>query len=156
MRELARDPAFAGALLFPGAVARKWLPGYQKARSAPRRVSVLMEAAVEYVISPFSVYKELEKLAQAEGLPFEPLSSSFLHAEIAGLNKQLATISEQMFDGTKPSADRYMRLADERFDTPFFKALGEHVKKTEVGESVISRMLDIPLVDAREIRAALA
>lgn len=148
--------AFAGALLFPGAAARKWLPVYQKAKSAPRRVSMLMDAAVEYVISPFSVYKELEKLARAEDLSFEPLSSSFLHAEISRLNKQLATISEQMFDGTKPSADRYMRLADERFDTPFFKALGEHVRKAEVGESVISRMLDIPLVDAREIRAALA
>lgn len=148
--------AFAGALLFPGAAARKWLPAYQKARSAPRRVSVLMEAAVDYVISPFSVYKELERHARSENLSFEPLASSFLHAEIARLNKQLETISEQMFDGEKPSADRYMRLADERFDTPFFKALGEHVKKTEMGESVISRMLDIPLVDAREIRAALA
>lgn len=148
--------AFAGALLFPGAAARKCLPAYQKAKSSPRRVSVLMEAAVEYVISPFSVYKELEKHARFEGLPFEPLSPSFLHSEIASLNKHLETISEQMFDGAKPSADRYMRLADERFDTPFFKALGAYAKKTDVSESIISRMLDIPLVDARALKKALA
>jgi len=156
--EVAEDfaDAFAGALLFPQGAAKKWLLGYQSAKTPAGRAKVLKEAATEFVISPFSVYKEFEKLAKFESSPFTTLDEKYLHSEISRFNQKVTTISEQMFDGDKPSADRYMRLADEWFDTPFFKALGQHVKKSEISHSVISRMLDIPLVDAREIHEALA
>ncbi len=155
--ELAEDfaDAFAGALLFPKGAAQKWLTAYQRAKSLPRRIAILIEAAAEYVISPFSVYKELEKLANSEGMDFAFINEPALHAEISRFHQKVSTISKEMFDGEHPSADRYMRLADERFATPFFKALGESVRKANLSENHISRMLDIPLVDAKGIRAAL-
>ncbi len=147
--------AFAGALLFPRAGAVKWLPSYQRAHTPPGKVAVLLKAAREYVISPFSIYKELEKLAVATSAPFGELAQSYLHGAIATFNKEFTTISEILFDGRKPTADHYMRRAEEVFDTPVFKALGEHVLRSDVSESVISRMLDIPLIDAKELRKAL-
>lgn len=147
---------FAGPLLFPRAAAEKWIAVYHRARSPKGRVGVLLDAAKEYVISPFSVYKELEKLAAASGSTFDAIDQSLLHAEIASYNAGFQTISEILFDGTKPSADHYMRKSMETFSTPVFKALGECNQRESLSESVISRMLDIPLVDAREIKSALA
>ena len=147
---------FAGALLFPKSAAEEWLAPYQRAKTPKGRVRVLLEAAREYVISPFSVYKELEKLAGAASLAFESLDPRLLHAEISAFNAGFKTISEILFDGHKPSADHYMRKSMETFSTPVFKALGECNQRESLSESVISRMLDIPLVDAREIKSALA
>jgi len=74
---------------------------------------------------------------------------------IASFNGQFKTISEHLFDGKTPGADHYMRITAEVFETPVFKALGAYAKKSDVSGSVISRMLDIPLVDARELKKAL-
>jgi transcriptional regulator with XRE-family HTH domain/Zn-dependent peptidase ImmA (M78 family) len=147
--------AFAGALLFPRAAAAKWLLSYQRAHTPPAKVTELLKAAREYVISPWSVYKELEKLATATAAPFDVLAQSYFHGAIATFNKDFKTISEILFDGRKPSADHFMLKATEVFQTPVFKALREHVSNSDVSESVISRMLDIPLIDAKELRKAL-
>lgn len=156
--EMAEDfaDAFAGALLFPAGAAKDTLAAYRKASTPAARLRVLMAAAQQYVISPFSIHKELENHAKATGADFTPLPAERLHAEIAGFNKRFQTISEELFDARKPSADHYMRLADEKFETPVFKALGAYVKASDASDSIISRMLDIPLVDAKELKAALA
>jgi transcriptional regulator with XRE-family HTH domain len=148
--------AFAGALLFPEAAAKTWLAPYQRAKSAPSKVNVLFEAAQEYLISPFSIYKELKKHAAAVGVAFDEIDQRLLHARISTFNAQFETISESLFDGKTPEADHYMRIAAEVFETPVFKALGAYAKKTDVSESIISRMLDVPLVDARALKKALA
>ncbi len=148
--------AFAGSLLFPQAAAEKWFAVYHRAKSPKGRVGVLLDAAKDYVISPFSIYKELEKLAGANRAAFEAIDQSLLHAEIASFNARFETISQILFDGSKPLADHYMRKSMETFATPVFKALGECHQRVPLSESVISRMLDIPLVDAKEIKSALA
>lgn len=156
--EMAEDfaDAFAGALLFPEGAVKVTLGDYQKAKTPSAGVKVLVAAALDYVISPFSVYKELENHARAVGVEFKHLPPNRLHAEIAAFNSHFQTISQALFDGKRPSADHYMRLADEKFETPVFKALGAYVKASNASDSIISRMLDIPLVDAKELKAALA
>lgn len=148
--------AFAGALLFPEAAVEGVFRDYARATSDPGRIRILLACAGAYVISPFSVYKELEKHADARSLPFEKVDQRFLHSQIAARNQQFPTISRLLFDGHKPSADHYMRRAAEVFATPVFRALGDYMKQAEVSASVISRMFDIPLVDAKELKQALA
>lgn len=146
---------FAGALLFPENAAKKWLAPYQRAKSAPAKVKILFDAAQEYLISPFSIYKELKKHAASAGVTFDEIDQGLLHARISTFNGQFKTISESLFEGRTPAADHYMRIAAEVFETPVFKALGAYAKKADVSESIISRMLDIPLVDARSLKNAL-
>ncbi len=155
--ELAEDFAedFAGALLFPEEAAKHCHTDYQRARTEVAKVKVLIETAKEYVISPYSIYKELLKYAKEAGVPFHEIDQSLLHSRIAAFNAGFQTISEILFDDHKPSADHYMLRATEVFKTPVFKALREHATTSEISESVISRMLGIPLVDARELRKAL-
>ena len=155
--EAAEDfaDAFAGALLFPEGAAAPALAEYQRKKSDMSRIQYLVDAGDDCVISPFSVYKEIEKYAGSKGLEFTSVPEGFLHAEIANLHKACPTISETLWDGEHPSADRYMRVVDENFDTPVFKALGEFVRSHDPSESVISQMLDIPLIDAGEIKRAM-
>lgn len=155
--DLAEDfaEAFAGALLFPEEAAKQCHADYQRARTDAAKVKVLIETAKEYVISPYSVYKELQKYAEEAGVPFHEIDQSLLHSRISAFNAGFKTISEILFDDDKPSADHYMLRATEVFETPVFKALREHAAASEISESVISRMFGIPLVDARELRRAL-
>jgi transcriptional regulator with XRE-family HTH domain len=155
--EAAEDfaDAFAGALLFPEAAAAPAYAEYQRKKSDMSRIQDLVRVGDNYLISPFSVYKEIEKYAGENALEFTPVPQTLLHAEITKLHKKYPTISESLFDGDRPSADRYMRLVDENFDTPIFKVLGEYVRDHHPSEAIISQMLDIPLIDAREIKRAM-
>jgi len=42
---------------------------------------------------------------------------------LADFNQKYPSVSEDMFDGKKPSADRFMRVCEEVFKTPIFVAL---------------------------------
>ncbi len=155
--ELAEDfaDAFAGALLFPEPAARKIHGGYCAAKSAAARIEVVMAAADAHVISPYSVYCEVEKYARARGLDFTGVPSGQLHAAITRFNQHYRSVSEMLFDGKMPSADHYMRVGQEAFRTPVFATLGSYLRESPKADSVISRILDVPLVDAKELRAAL-
>lgn len=148
--------AFAGALLFPESAAAKVYAAYSKNMSDSARIKEVIDAARNYLISPFTVYKQISSHAQARSLTFQGLPTDLLHAAISNFNKGFKTISEKLFDGEVPSADHFMRVTGDTFDTPVFKALGDYVKNEKIESSVISRMLDIPLVDAREMEKALA
>ena len=134
-------------------MAGRWLREFRDASKVPGF------AMAEHIkgLSPLATeQRTASKMAGAASLAFESLDPRLLHAEISAFNAGFKTISEILFDGHKPSADHYMRKSMETFSTPVFKALGECNQRERLSESVISRMLDIPLVDAREIKSALA
>ncbi|MCW1886716.1 XRE family transcriptional regulator [Luteolibacter flavescens] len=148
--------AFAGALLFPERAAAESLDEYSRKKTDATRIQAILRIAKDYLISPFSVYREIQRYCEHHELPFATVKQPSLHAAISQFNKRYQTIREMLFDGDVPSADHYMRISNETFSTPVFKALGDYVKATEVSPSVLSRMLDVPLWDARELKQALA
>lgn len=148
--------AFAGALLFPESAAAQAIGEYSRKKTDSSRIHSIVGVAKDYLISPFSVYRELQRYSEHHGLSLTPVKQPSLHAAISQFNKGYKTIREILFDDSLPSADHYMRISNETFDTPVFKALGDYVKATEIEPSVLSRMLDIPVLDARELKQALA
>lgn len=155
--ELAEDfaDAFAGALLFPETAAKEFHPRYEAATSQRGRLDIVLQAAVRYVISPYSVYKEIENFAVSSGGAFTGISDGVLHACIARFNQRFPSVSRLLFDDKPPSADHYMRIGGERFATPFFTALGEYLKISPQSDAYIGRLLDVPLIDAKGLQAAL-
>ena len=147
--------ALAGALLFPEAVAKSTYENYMAVRSPVQRLDVVVVAAQTHVISPNSVYKEIEHYARAHELPFAPLEKGLFYPALAAFNKSFPTVSEHLFDGQKPSADHFMRVSGEVFQTPIFVALGAHLKEVLQADGLIGRILDVPLPDAKELRKAL-
>lgn len=141
--------AFAGALLFPGDLAEEALPEYSNARSDRARVGVLEKWAKAHTISPNSVYKEIEKYAKETDGSFTAIEGKTLFTAISAFNSNYKTLSEALFDGIVPTADHFMRVAQETFDTEVYRVLGEYVKGKQAGSGVVAAILDVNPMDAR-------
>lgn len=148
--------AFAGALLFPEPLAKRAHVDYEKANDDDDRLNTLGEWAEKHTISPFSVYREIEKYALAHGKDSTPLEGKVLHAYIAAFNKRFQTLSEALFAGTAPTADHFMRIAQENFGTGIYSALGSYVKVHDPGPGVIATILGVTPMDAKAYLEALA
>ena len=147
--------SFAGALLFPEPLAKQALAEYAKARTDKSRMAVLEKWAKLHTISPFSVYWEIEKHAKEASASFEVIDGKTLHPFIAGFNKGYKTLSAALFDDTLPTADHFMRVAQENFDTEVYKGLGKYVQEKNPGPGIIATILDVSPVDARAYLEAL-
>lgn len=148
--------AFAGALLFPGSLAKKALTEYAKARSEQGRLKVLGKWAEDNTISPFSVYMEIGKYAKETKASFESIEGKALHSFISVFNQNYPTLSGSLFDGTTPTADHFMRVAQENFDTEVYKVLNAYVREKEPGPGAIATILDVNPMDARAYLEAFA
>lgn len=148
--------AFAGALLYPEAAAKPAYAQYAACSTEAQRLRLVVAQASRHVISPNSVHKEIQHHAEAKGLPFAPIAKDTLFPAIAKFNRTYPSVSEHLFDGQKPSADHFMRVCAENFKTPIFAALSAYLKATPQSDAVVSRILDVPLTDAKELRQALA
>lgn len=149
--------AFAGALLFPEAAAEKVYVEYSTARLAAIRMEILVRAAQEYVISPYSVYREIQNFAGARHpeMPFEPVSHKTLYATIARFNQSYKCVSETLFPSGKPTAEAFVQVCSDTFKTPVFAALAGYLKEQPQSDMLVSRILDVPLTDAKELRRVM-
>ncbi len=149
--ETAEDfaDAFAGALLFPEPLAKSALAEYQKKRSPNSRLEVLANWAEKHTISPYSVYKEMEKYARASEIAFTPIESNSLGIFVTQFNKGYQTLSEALFDGKTPTADHFMRVVQEQFDTKVYRALSDYVRDKNPGASTLATILGVNPMDAK-------
>jgi Zn-dependent peptidase ImmA (M78 family) len=148
--------AFAGALLFPAPLAEAALADYERAKTDQGRLKVLEKWAKEHTISPNSVYLEIEKRARETKGSFVTIESKTLFPAIAAFNKGYKTLSTELFDGTQPTADHFMRVAQESFGTEVYGVLGKYVREKEAGPGVIATILDVSPMDARAYLEALS
>lgn len=158
--EAAEDfsDALAGALLFPEAAAEKVYVEYSTARNASVRMEILVRAAAAYVISPYSVYLEVKKFAAARhpAVAFEEISKPTLYSTITRFNQSYKSVSESLFPSGKPTAEEFIRVCSTTFKTPVFVALEGYLKAQPQSDMLVSRILDVPLTDAKELRRVLA
>lgn len=148
--------AFAGAFLFPEAVAKKAFAGYRRLRSNRSRIKFVCDWAEEHVISPNSVYREIRNHAEAHGETFAEIDENMLHAAITRFNQRYPLLAETLFDGDQPSADQFMRVAQENFGTEFFRAFANYVREKRPSPSGIASILSVNPMDARAYFDALA
>ena len=148
--------AFAGALLFPEKAAEKAYESYRAKRSESGRLDTLCDYAQEYQISPFSIYKELRNYANEFGKSFVEIPDNSLHQRRAQFSKRFNSLSATLFDDTTPSADHFMRVAQESFNTSIYKALGAYIKEKNPSSSLIASLLRVSPMDGRAYRDALA
>lgn len=155
--EFAEDfaDAFAGALLFPSACAAPTYIEYHKASNDTARIQVLKKAAEAFIISPLSVYKEIEKFAHANGQPFAELPDSKLHGFISRFNQSYKNVSAGMFKESQPDAKTYIQKVGEVFKTDIFSALTTYIKEKDAGANALSSILGVSPMDAKAYHEAL-
>lgn len=144
--------AFAGALLFPRAVARKT---YEQAITGNKTAEgrVLTEHAKTYGISLFSVFSEVNRYARSEGLPLLRHTAEQIHAM-----RQIQrgkTMSEILFAPVPAEPGAYIAATKNTFKSAFFESLQRMIKNKETGAGYIQQLMDIPMQDAIALHGEL-
>ena len=147
--------AFAGMLLFPHELALAGLERLQACSTRKARLEQLMAIAEEQLISPFTVYKQINACAEFSGE--QPISlEPDIFKWMTRFNQGYLNFSETIFDGELPQEPaHYLEVVSQLFDTPFYDVLRQFLKHSRKGAGFVQTVLDIPLLDARGLNDAL-
>ena len=140
--------AFAGALLVPRGLAEDEYVKLSRIPSVGVQVNRIKDIAERLVISPVSVFMEINKFAAWSK---QPALVFDIHGAAANFNKSFKPVSDILFGTKEPSAARYVASAKETFNSPFFDVLKRHVKSRHKTASFIQSILNIPFIDAQNV-----
>ena len=145
--------AFAGALLFPRELARQV---YEQAagQTKAHESKVLKAFAHEHGISLFSVFTEVNRYADSQGLPMLKHAEKDIHAIRNAQRGKL--VSETLFAPLPPAPAAYVTSAERLFHSSFFQALRRMVQEKQTGAGYIQQVMDISMQDALALHAELS
>ncbi len=144
--------AFAGALLFPRALARtvySQVAGQTKTHEA----KVLQAFANEHGISLNTVFKEVNAFARDQQLP--PLRHEAVDIHKMRSVQRGKLVSETLFAPLPPAPAAYLAAAERQFDSDFFQALRRMIQEKQTGAGYIQQVMDIPMRDALALHGEL-
>lgn len=147
--------AFAGTLLFPELLAKDAYSKITAKRGKAAQMNTIKQLAEDNLISPITVYLEINRYAEDARLPNIDLGSA-IYGAAKNLSKGYHNVSASLFGNERPDAKHFIERCSEAFDTPFFATLKSYLLKEQKGHGYIQAILDIPLLDAKEIHSVLA
>lgn len=145
--------AFAGALLFPRALAERAYLAAAQHRTGSAQAKVLQQSADEHSISVFSVFSEANRFAAASGMPLLKSREEEIHALRNMRRGRL--VSESLFDPAPPEPAAYVAATQNVFRSSFFSALQRMIKNKNTGAGYIQQVMDIPMQDAIALHGEL-
>ena len=148
--------AFAGSLLFPKELAEAAYEELFQEKTASRKFASLTRFANDQMISPYSVFMQANRYAEAHELP-NIASWKSLHPSIGKFNKSFKDVSQNLFNDLHEiePAD-FISTLERVFDTQFFSILSKYLKDSGGGSGFVETVMEMPLLDAKEIYKTLA
>lgn len=147
--------AFAGALLFPHELASGAHKKLVRLSGDQAQLKKILALAKEQTISPLTVYEQVNAYAKSQGQVLLALEPD-VHAWTTRFNGNYLNVTATLFDGDVPPEPlTYMEVSAEAFETPFFDMLSRYLKEHQKGHGLVQTLMDIPLLDARSLHAAL-
>lgn len=144
--------AFAGALLVPQELAEHEYNKLSRFSNPWGQINHIKEVAERLVVSPLSVYYEINKYAEHHGkLKFDLETKREIFQATTNFNKAFKPVSECLFGTKTPPPSRYIACAREDFGSPFFDILKSHITRQHKSASFVQTLLNIPLLDARNV-----
>ena len=140
---------FAGALLYPEKYASDDYKRISKISNESNKLVFILSKAEELLISPVTVFQELNRYAGYINLPALDLNG--LYPATAKLNKNYSLMSEVVLGTKKPLPEHYINGTTQTFNTPFFKCLKMYLKDSKKDHSYIQRIMNVPITDAKGI-----
>jgi hypothetical protein len=141
---------FAGALLVDGKTAENEYHQLCRLSSVPKQITRIKDVSTDLVVSPLTVYYEINKYARHVNKPVIDLEMNHaIYKATTVFNKQFHTVSQYLFDNKKPSASEYVTCAKNAFQSPFFDALISYIKENKKSAGFIQNLLNLPLADAQ-------
>lgn len=149
--------AFAGAILVPEELAQREYRQMRRLANIGRQINQIKAVAEHLIVSPFTVYSEINKYAAHHQLPtIDLLSNNEIHKATSNFNKNYKLVSEYLFKTNSPSPSQYVACAKEDFGSPFFEMLRTHIADNRKSASFIQAILNIPILDAQNIYEELS
>lgn len=141
---------FAGAFLLPGELAENYYNELIKLRNNRQKVNFIIDKAKDLIVSPITIYKEVNKYAKQNKLNKFDLEN-VLYAATSNFTKGYKIVSEILFGKEKPEVENYIQISTKNFHTIFFDLLIHFYKMRGITLGFIRRILNIPVTDAKEI-----
>jgi len=143
---------FAGALLVPQELAAREYQVLCRTGNKGQQINQIKEVAERLVVSPVTVYLEINKYADRNGLEKLDLESdNEIHRATTNFNKSFKPVSEALFGTKEPSASRYVACAKEDFNSPFFEVLRQFLASSGKSPTFVQSVLNIPILDAQNV-----
>lgn len=144
--------AFAGALLIPKTLAAREYDTLLRLNNIGKQINRIKEIAERLVVSPLTVYYEINKYAESsDKVKIELEADKSIHKATSNFNKDFEPVSEILFGTKTPSPSRYISSAKDDFNSPFFKILRKHLKTQRKSASFVQSLLNIPFIDAQNV-----
>jgi len=141
--------AFAGALLFPQACAKKAYDEAIKQTTEKEKIKILDKYSEEHSISLNTVFQQIKEYVNAMKLTSLNISEKVIHITRNSNHSRL--VSETLFDPMPPNAKHYIAACENVFQSGFFTALKRIIHEKEIGDSYIQQALDTSFMDAKAI-----
>jgi len=142
---------FAGALLYPSENTGELYNTLSTNRNIGAVVNAIKKEADKFLISPNTVYKQLNSYALAKKVPCLGIEERSFYGACTNFSKEYQIVSKALFVDEHPAPSEFIDTVTSVFKTDFYRALGRCVKKEQNGSGFVQRVLDIPALDAREI-----
>ncbi len=146
--------SFAQALLFPADQAEGAYKKVKRLRTKKSRIKKIIELSKDFIISPVTVYAAINNFAREMEHPEIELSPD-IYAATANLNKNYLNVAENIFSEQPIMGEKYIEMAKDIFKSPFFDILRLYLSENEKSSGFIQSLMDISMLDAKEIHAAL-
>ena len=119
-------------------------------RTIPKQINRLKETAENLVVSPITVYYEINKYARHINKSELDLEKNrAIYKATTVFNKQFNTVSQSLFKNKKPTASEYIACPGSLFQSPFFDALRSFLRENKKSAGFIQSVLNLPLADAQ-------
>jgi transcriptional regulator with XRE-family HTH domain len=141
--------AFAAALLVPEELASHEYVHLRRIKNIGARINHIKDVADRLVVSPFTVYSEINNYASHHNKP--KIEIATIHQATRIFNNQYKILSQYLFETGEPAPAQYIASARDEFGSPFFEILRQYVVKNRKSASFIQSILNIPIIDARNI-----
>ena len=142
--------AFAGALLVDQNTAANEYAHLRRLGTKAKQINRVKQIAQALVVSPITVYYEINKYAKYTNKPEIDLeTNSEIFKAAKNYNKQFNTVSQFLFNNKKPTTAEYVSCSKEIFQSPFFDALRSYLKENSKSAGFIQSILNLPTADAQ-------
>lgn len=144
--------ALAQAILFPESEALVAYEELSRHTNKGAQINILKEYAHHHGISLHTVYNAVNEFAKAHQKPLIQLNVGGAANNFA---KETGLLSTVLFKAETPTPFEYIQLSKRAFSDTFFSALAHYLKESNAGSGIVSRMMNIPSLDAKGVHQAL-